>query len=102
MKGFIDRMYCFYDFDNTRPRGWTSRLADQGRKAAVIGICEQLAAKDMGFVMEAMEWPLQAFGYDIVDSQRVFGVFSKGELAGQPHALDTARQIGRKLGETLG
>ncbi len=33
MKAFIDRLYCFYDFDNHRPRGWSSRLAGQGRKA---------------------------------------------------------------------
>ena len=35
MKAFIDRLYCFYIFNDSRPRGWSSRLAGQGRKAAV-------------------------------------------------------------------
>lgn len=30
MKAFIDRLYCFYDFDDERPRGWSCRLAGQG------------------------------------------------------------------------
>ncbi|MFP4072099.1 MAG: NAD(P)H-dependent oxidoreductase [Desulfovibrionales bacterium] len=33
MKGFIDRLYCFYDFDKKLPGPWSSRLGGQGRKA---------------------------------------------------------------------
>jgi multimeric flavodoxin WrbA len=27
MKAFIDRLYCFYNFENDRPRSWSSQLA---------------------------------------------------------------------------
>jgi len=34
MKAFIDRLYCFYNFDNkNRPGQWSSQLNNQGRKA---------------------------------------------------------------------
>lgn len=35
MKALIDRLYCFYDFEDSRPRGWSSRLAGPGRKAVL-------------------------------------------------------------------
>lgn len=40
MKAFIDRLYCFYNFENQHPRKWSSQLADQGRKAVVVAIAE--------------------------------------------------------------
>jgi len=46
MKAFIDRLYCFYIFDNNCPRGWSSRLAGQGRKAVLVAVCEQETKKD--------------------------------------------------------
>ena len=66
MKAFIDRLYCFYVFDDNRPRGWSSRLAGHGRKAVLGAICEQESKKDMGFTLEAMRLPLEALGYEIV------------------------------------
>lgn len=41
MKACIDRLYCLYEFDDNRPRGWTSRLAGQKRKAVIVAVCEQ-------------------------------------------------------------
>ncbi len=41
MKAFIDRLYCFYNFENDRPRSWSSQFSDQGRKAVIAAICEQ-------------------------------------------------------------
>ena len=101
MKAFIDRLYCYYDFENTKPRRWSSRLAEQNRKAAVIGVCEQVDKHDMGFVMEAMQLPLQALGYEIVASQRVFGVFARGELRNQPQMLEKAKMVGETLARAL-
>jgi len=97
MKAFIDRLYCYYDFKDTRPRAWSSRLAGQGRKGAVIGVCEQVAEKDMGFVIEAMQLPMEAWGYEIVSTQRVYGVFGRGEVRKQQQALDDGYTLGRKL-----
>lgn len=101
MKSFIDRLYCFYDFEDTVPRGWSSRLAGHSRKAAIIGVCEQTDRKDMGFVMEAMEWPLQAFGYEIVTEQRVFGLFDRGKVRQQVDVLSEAYSLGEQLAQAV-
>ena len=58
MKAFIDRLYCFYLFENDRPRSWSSQLSDQGRKAVIAAICEQESTEDMGFTLDAMKKPL--------------------------------------------
>ena len=101
MKSFIDRMYCFYDFDNSRPRAWSSRLANQNRKAALFGVCEQADAKDMGFVIEAMQLPLEAFGYEMIGAQRTYGVFGKAELKKQTASLDEAFLLGAQLAKSI-
>lgn len=101
MKSFIDRLYCYYDFEDTRPRSWSSRLANQHRKAAVIGICEQVDKRDMGFVIEGMEWPLQALGYDIVATQRVFGIFDRGGVRRKPESVEEAFSLGVMVAEAL-
>ncbi|WP_162458721.1 flavodoxin family protein [Desulfosarcina ovata] len=59
MKAFIDRLYCFYTFENNRPRSWSSQLGNQNRKAVVAAICEQESVEDMGFTLEAMKAPLK-------------------------------------------
>lgn len=61
MKAFIDRLSCYYDFENTCPRSWSSRLAGQDRKCPLIGVCEQAEEADMGFVIEAMQLPMGGF-----------------------------------------
>lgn len=101
MKAFIDRLYCYYDFKNTRPRAWSSRLAGQKRKGAVIGVCEQANKEDMGFVIEAMQLPMEALGYEIVARQRVFGVFAKGEIQKHPPMLTKAFDVGKKLARSM-
>ncbi len=97
MKAFIDRMYCFYRFENTVPRAWSSTLAGQGRKAAVLAICEQEDKKDMGFTLEAMQWPLQAFGYDLVDELAVFKVFKKAGVKKELSVMDQIPQIAENM-----
>jgi len=101
VKAFIDRLYCFYTYDNNRPRGWTSRLAGQGRKAVIAAICEQETQKDMGMTLEAMRQPLEALGYEIIDGLSVFGVFDKGAVKKEGEAMAEARAVGLHLAQSL-
>lgn len=101
-KAFIDRMYCYYDFTNDRPRGWSSRLAGQGRKAAIIGVAEQAGSESMGLTMEAMRLPLAAHGYDVSWSLEGYLAFDRGEIRKQPDILERAAQIGHTMAQCLG
>ncbi|MCF8036153.1 MAG: flavodoxin family protein [Desulfobacteraceae bacterium] len=101
MKAFIDRLYCFYEFANTRPRAWSSRLADQGRKAVLIAVCEQENEKDMGFTLEAMKIPLEALGYQVIGQQAVFRIFDKGKVKKDSKSLEKAFSLGRDLAKAV-
>ncbi len=101
MKAFIDRLYCFYDFDNSRPRGWSSRLAGQGRKAVLAAICEQENTEDMGFTLDAMRLPLTALGFEIIGELPVFSIFDKAKVKGEKTILDEATKLGSSLAESL-
>ena len=101
MKAFIDRLYCFYNFDRQCPRGWSSRLAGQGRKAVIGAICEQVDERDMGFTVEAMRLPLEALGYEVVGVLSVFRVFERGKVKEDNTSLIRAEQLGSDLAEAL-
>ena len=101
MKAFIDRLYCFYDFDDNRPRGWSSRLAGQGRKAVVAAVCEQENKADMGFTLDAMRLPLEALGYEIIGALGVFSIFDRAKVKAQSEILDQAVACGRDLAQAL-
>lgn len=101
MKAFIDRLYCFYTFNNNRPRGWSSRLANQGRKAVIAAVCEQETEKDMGMTLEAMRLPLEALGYEIIDELAVFGMFDKGAVKKDDKIMSEARKVGLNLATFL-
>lgn len=101
MKGFIDRLYCFYDFVEPRPGHWSSKLANQGRKGVVAAVAEQLDKKDMGFTLEAMQMPLEALGYEINQKFPVLGVFEKGKVAGCPEIIRTAEVYGEQLAKDI-
>ena len=102
MKAFIDRLYCFYTFAETRPRAWSSRLAGQGRKAVLAAICEQEDQKDMGFTLEAMRLPLEALGYEIVGELPVFRIFDRGKVKDNGEVLASAKGLGEELALSLG
>lgn len=87
MKAFIDRMYCFYWFGDAVPRPWSSCLAGQGRVGAVVAVCEQADPKDMGFTLEAMKLPLQAFGYEVADAVSIFKIFKKAGVKAVPEVM---------------
>ena len=101
MKAFIDRLYCFYDFDNNCPRGWSSRLAAQNRKAVIAAVCEQESKKDMGFTLEAMRLPLEALGYEIIDELAVFKIFARGGVKKEEKILVKAVKLGKDLANAL-
>ncbi len=99
MKAFIDRLYCLYNFNDNRPRGWSSRLAGQGRKTVIAAVCEQEDKKDMGFALEAMRMPLEALGFEIVGELPVFRIFEAGRVAEVPEVIAEARRLGSLLAE---
>jgi multimeric flavodoxin WrbA len=101
MKAFIDRLYCFYNFDNNRPRGWSSQLSDQGRKAVLAAVCEQEDSEDMGFTLDAMRLPLKALGYEIVGELPVFGIFERGKVKEKMEILVKASELGSDLTKSL-
>ncbi len=101
MKAFIDRLYCFYNFADNRPRSWSSQLAGQGRKAVIAAICEQKSKKDMGFTLEAMRLPLEALGYEIVGELSVFKIFDKAKVKHDDQALRKAEELGQGLARAM-
>jgi len=101
MKAFIDRLYCFYNFENDRPRSWSSQLANQNRKAVIAAICEQESPEDMGFTIEAMKNPLEALGYEIIGELSVFRIFDKAKVKQEKHILNKAYKLGNKLASAI-
>ncbi len=101
MKAFIDRLYCFYNFQNTRPRVWSSQLADQNRKAVIIAVCEQENKKDMGFTLEAMRIPIEALGYQIIGEHAIFKVFDKGKVKEDSKSMEKVFKLGHDLAKAV-
>ena len=100
-KAFIDRCYCFYDFEDPRPGPWSSRLAGQERKAVVAAVAEQPGEEGMGVTLEAMRLPLEALGYEVIDALAVPGMFDRGVVRRHPEVIDRVREAGRLLGTSL-
>jgi multimeric flavodoxin WrbA len=101
VKSFIDRLYCLYVFDDNRPRGWSSRLAGQGRKAIIGAVCEQTNKTNIGFTLEAMRYPLEALGFEIVDELPVYGIFDRAKVKDEEEIMTRARQMGGTLATSL-
>lgn len=80
MKAFLDRLYCFYDFDENDRHIWSSRLADLSKRALTIVIGEQTSDEDIGFAPEALRKPLEAHGLDVVRSFVLKGHFGPSSL----------------------
>jgi multimeric flavodoxin WrbA len=101
MKAFIDRMYCHYDFDDERPRGWVSRLAGQHRHAVLSIVAEQMSDEDLGVTMEAMRLPMEALGYSIVGEITVPGMFEAGVVGKHPEVPNRAAELGKALARKM-
>jgi len=100
MKAFIDRLYCYYNFFDERPGSWSSRLANQGRKAIIASIGEQKSYEDgVGFTLDAMRLPIEALGYEVIGELPVLGVFGKGKI--QQQVLESAENLGGQLAKLV-
>jgi multimeric flavodoxin WrbA len=100
-KAFIDRLYCFYSFTKERPGPWSSRLANQGRKAIIATVAEQNAEDGLGVVMPAMRMPLEALGYELTGELIASGVFAAGKVKQNQDIMNQARTLGSQLGQAL-
>ena len=80
MKAFIDRLYCFYDYEDTHPRAWSSRLSGLGKHSIVVAVAEQLSDEDVGFAVEALTRPLDALGVSTIGSFLFRGYFGPNAL----------------------
>lgn len=101
MKAFIDRLYCFYNFEKNRPGSWSSQLANQNRKAVIAAVCEQKNKEDMGFTIEAMKKPLEALGYEIISELAVYKIFDKAKVKEDRKAIENAYNCGKKLAKSI-
>jgi multimeric flavodoxin WrbA len=103
MKAFIDRLYCFYNFSDERPGSWSSRLANQGRKAIIIAVGEQRSRKEAGMdlTLQAMRLCIEALGYEVISEMPVLGVFGKGEIKRHPEELEKAEALGKLLAGSI-
>ena len=101
VKSFVDRLYCFYDFEDTRPRDWSSRLAGQGKKAVICAIAEQASKKDMGVTLEAMRMPLEALGFEIVTEIAVLNTFDRGLITKNHDAMENIQKAGQQLVQAI-
>ena len=98
MKAFLERLYPYEIFDENDRSVWLSyNEVTQLKYAVVIAVCEQDNPDDMGFTAEAMELPLQALGYRIVDTVKALHLFKKDEHAAHPKGINQAIQAGSKL-----
>ncbi|MCF8097823.1 MAG: flavodoxin family protein [Desulfarculaceae bacterium] len=102
MKAFIDRLYPYYIFTGERPGDWPSRLAGQGRKAALLAVSEQRPGEaGMDRTLEAMRLPLTPLGFEVVAELPVYGVFQRGRVARDAEVMAKAKALGRKLAQSL-
>lgn len=101
MKAFIDRLYCFYNFEKVRPGPWSSRLASQDRKAVIAATAELEGEEGLGVVMPAMRLPLEALGYELTGELVASGVFPAGKVKENQELMNSARKLGSELGQAL-
>ncbi len=101
VKAFIDRLYPFFEFSDDRPRKYSSRMAEQGRKAIVFSVSEQDEMGEVGFTLEAMGYPLTALGYEVVDDFSVTGFFDRGAVRMDQKLLELAEEKGQQLAQIL-
>lgn len=80
MKAFLDRLYCFYEFDEDDRHNWSSRLAAMNKRALTFVIGEQTSDEDIGFAPEALRKPLEAHGLRSAGSFVLRGYFGPSSL----------------------
>ena len=101
VKAFIDRLYPFFEFSDDRPRKYSSRIAEQRRKAILFSVSEQDEMGEIGFTLEAMGYPLTALGYEVVDDFNVTGFFDRGAVRYDQELLESVKEKGQHLAQIL-
>ena len=101
VKAFIDRLYPFFEFSDDRPRKYSSRMAEQERKAIVFSVSEQDEMGEIGFTLEAMGYPLTALGYEVISDFSATGFFDRGAVRRDQKLLDLAAEKGQQLAHIL-
>ncbi|WP_062398017.1 flavodoxin family protein [Methanogenium cariaci] len=102
MKAFIDRLYPpYYRFTGVRPGPYSSFFTSLGRKALVFSVAEQTKPAERGFVIEAMQRPLEALGFEVTDTLPAEGYFEKRAIAGDSAVQERAREAGRRFARGL-
>lgn len=102
MKAFIDRLYCYFDFDmDNRPRAWSSRLAGQGRKAVIMTVGEQADEKDMGVTMQALRLSISCLDYEITDEVQIMAKFDAGLVRRDHEDMARCEEAGTRLARAL-
>ncbi len=102
VKAFIDRCYCFEVMSKDDRSVWMGiNEVLGGRYAAVIAVCEQHSAEDMGYTGEAMAKPLEALGYRVLNIVKILGLFEKGKADGDNRAIEQVENAGKRLLKTL-
>lgn len=91
MKAFIDRLYCFYDFEDGHPRPWSARLAETGKRFVTLVVAEQVDDEDIGFAPAALRKPLEALGLESIGSFVFTGYFAAGTLAKDTDRIEAFR-----------
>jgi multimeric flavodoxin WrbA len=103
MKAFIDRLYCFYDFGDKRPGKWSSRLANQGRKAVIAAVGAQCNNEEggMDFTLKAVRLPVEALEYKVIAMIPVLGTFEKGKIETNQKIIVKAENPGKQMARTI-
>ena len=101
IKSFIDRLYPYFDFSSQRPGPYRSRLAESGRFAALIAVCEQEEESELGYTLPFMRDALRVIGYEIAEELPITGHFSRGGVRRDSQALEKAFETGVRMAQRL-
>lgn len=102
MKAFVERFYALNAFHPEDRSVWISVQATKGVKyGAVIAVCEQDDAADMGFTADAMSLPLRDIGFQVVTVEKVMQLFGRHEAEEATETLKQMKLAGQKLYKTM-
>lgn len=101
-KAFLERCYNYEVFAEDDRSVWMSINEVKGIKYAItVAVCEQQDEGDMGFTSDAMNKPLEALGYRVVDAVKILKLYELGAAEKENKALQQAKEAGARLAKTL-
>ncbi|MFW5784291.1 MAG: flavodoxin family protein [Spirochaetota bacterium] len=103
MKAFLDRLYCFYEFDERDRHVWSSRLAGLNKRSMTLVVGEQTSDEDIGFAPDALRKPLEAHGIESVGSFVLKGHFKPSSLQeNRPASLTLEQDVASAIVDSFG